>query len=248
MPKPLAVQLYSVRDLLSADRSGVLRRLAAIGFGAVEPYDPCDDPEGLWRVLDDLGLEVCASHAVGLVRGGDAAEIFDAVRTLGTELVIVPGGLPTENFATADGIARVADLLNEWAGAARGHGLRLGYHNHDHELRHRVDGRHALDVLADLLDPDVFLEVDTYWAAVGGADVPALLSRHAGRVRLLHIKDGPAVLGEPNVAVGAGALPVADYLATAPDAWRIVEFDTCATDLLAAIDDSYRHLAALEPV
>lgn len=247
MPKPLAVQLYSVRDLMSADRPGVLRRLAEIGFGAVEPYDPCDDPGGLRQLLDDLGLQVCASHAAGLVRGVDAAEVFDAVRTLGTELVIVPGGVPAESFAAADGIARVADQLNELAGAARRHGLRLGYHNHDHELRHRVGGRHALDLLADLLEPEVFLEVDIYWASVGGADVPALLSRHAGRVRLLHVKDGPAVLGEPNVAVGSGAVPVAEHLAAAPDAWRIVEFDSCATDLLTAIEDSYRHVAALEP-
>ena len=37
--------------------------------------------------------------------------------------------------------------------------------------------RPALEVLAGSLDAGVLLEVDTYWAAVGGQDVPALLGR-----------------------------------------------------------------------
>ncbi|NED98020.1 sugar phosphate isomerase/epimerase [Phytoactinopolyspora alkaliphila] len=246
MSTPLAVQLYSARDRLADDRAGVLRRLAEIGYAAVEPFAPTDDPAGFRRIADDLGLAVCATHATGLMRGEDAAEIFDAVHTLGTELVIVPGGIPREEFATADGLARIADRLNGIADQARARGLRFGYHNHDHELEYIVDGRHALDVLADLLAPEIFLEIDTYWAAVGGADVPDLLRRHGDRVRLLHVKDGPVVRGEPNVAVGEGEIPVEDYLAAAPDAWRVVEFDTCATDVLDALEASYRYLATLD--
>ena len=52
--------------------------------------------------------------------------------------------------------------------------MRLGYHNHDFELSSLIGGRPALEVLADELDPGVLLEVDTYWAAVGGQDVPGL--------------------------------------------------------------------------
>ena len=56
------------------------------------------------------------------------------------------------------------------------------------------DGRHALEVFADQLDPDVMLEVDTYWAYAGGADVPALLGRLGDRVVALHVKDGDGTL------------------------------------------------------
>jgi sugar phosphate isomerase/epimerase len=162
---------------------------------------------------------------------------------LGTDMVIVPGGIPREDFATADGLARVADLLNGIAEKARAQGFQFGYHNHEHELEYMIDGRHALDVLADLLAPEVFLEIDTYWAAVGGADVPALLQRHGDRVRLLHVKDGPVVRGEPNVVVGEGKVPVAEYLAAVPHAWRVVEFDECATDVLDALEASHRYLS-----
>ncbi|MFD4633566.1 hypothetical protein ACFVYR_31080 [Streptomyces sp. NPDC058284] len=64
MPRPLSVQLYTVRDQLVADREGTLRRLAGVGYGAVEAYDVLGDPKGLRRIVDDIGLTVCAAHAV----------------------------------------------------------------------------------------------------------------------------------------------------------------------------------------
>lgn len=245
MTKPLALQLYSVRDRMTDDRDGVLRKLAEIGYGAVEAFKPTDDPAGFRKVADDLGLTVCATHAVGLVRGMDPGVVFEAVNTLGTELVIVPGGIAKDEFTTGDGLNRVADLLNDLATQAQSHGLRLGYHNHDHELQAMVDRRHSLDVLAELLSPEVFLEIDTYWAFVGGADVSELLARHRERVQLLHVKDGPGVRGGPNVAVGQGSLPVPEIVAAAPNAWRVVEFDSCATDIVDAVGESFSYLSAL---
>ncbi|MFI7419173.1 sugar phosphate isomerase/epimerase family protein [Nonomuraea sp. NPDC049684] len=245
MTRPLSVQLYTVRDQLAADRDGTLERIAGIGYGAVEPFDPTADPKGFRQVLDDLGLAVSSTHAYALL-SQEPAEVFDAVATVGADLVIIPGGVPEAEFTTRDGLSRTADLLNGLAEQAAGHGMRIGYHNHWWEIEPRIDGRHAIEALADLLAPEVFLEIDTYWAAVGGADVPALLGRLAGRTLALHVKDGPVVKGEPHTAVGAGAMPVPEILAAAPDAWRIVELDTCATDLFTALADSHAHLTALE--
>jgi sugar phosphate isomerase/epimerase len=123
-------------------------------------------------------------------------------------------------------------------------GLGLGYHNHVHELALLPGGTPALEALAAGLDPSVLLEVDTYWAAVGGQDVPALLGRLGERVRYLHVKDGPVTKDDPMTAVGAGRMPVAEILAAAPAAaWRVVELDRCATDLMTAVADSLTWLA-----
>ncbi|MFF4194189.1 sugar phosphate isomerase/epimerase family protein [Nonomuraea sp. NPDC001831] len=245
MTRPLSVQLYTVREQLAADRDGTLERIAGIGYGAVEPFDPTADPKGFRQVIDDLGLAVSSTHAYALL-SQEPAEVFDAVATVGADLVIIPGGVPEAEFTTRDGLTRTADLLNGLAEQAAGHGMRIGYHNHWWEIEPRIDGRHAIEALADLLVPEVFLEIDTYWAAVGGADVPALLGRLAGRTLALHVKDGPMVKGEPHTAVGAGAMPVPEILAAAPDAWRIVELDTCATDLFTALADSHAYLTGLE--
>ena len=99
-------------------------------------------------------------------------------------------------------------------------------------------------MLADALDPAVLLEVDTYWAAVGGQDVPALLGRLGDRVRYLHVKDGPVTRDDPMTAVGTGRMPVAEILAACPSAeWHVVELDRCATDMLTAVRDSLAWLA-----
>jgi sugar phosphate isomerase/epimerase len=233
---PLAVQLYSVREQLPGDRKGVLERIAAAGYGAVEAFDVLSDTDGLRADLDAAGLAVCSVHAIP--SGEQAADVLAAARTLGAGTVIVPY-LPPARFATAASVAGVASELNQMAARAADAGLRFGYHNHDFELSSVVDGQSALEVLASSLDDGVLLEVDTYWAAVGGQDVPALLERLGDRVRYLHVKDGPITKQDPMTAVGAGRMPVAEILAAAPAAeWHIVELDRCATDMLTAVEQS----------
>jgi sugar phosphate isomerase/epimerase len=241
----LSVQLYTVRDRLAADRAGTLRRLAEIGFDAVEPFDPTNDPAGFRQLVDDLGLAVSSTHAFALLER-EPAEVLDAVATIGTTLVIVPAGLPHEDFTTRDGLERAADRLNELAEHAAGYGMRLGYHNHWWEIEPTFGDRHAIELLADLLTPSAFLQIDTYWAAVGGADVPDLLRRLGDRVHALHLKDGPVRRGEPHTALGAGAMPVPSILEAAPHALRIAELDECATDMFDALADSRAYLASLE--
>ena len=240
---PPALQLYTLRDVLPTGRAEVLRRVADFGYGAVEPYDVLTDPEKLRAELDEAGLAVCSVHANILGKEGDA--MLRGARAVGAGTVIVPWAEP-ERFADADAVAELAAELNQAAAKTADQGLRLGYHNHDFELSSLVGGRPALEVLADALDPAVILEVDTYWAAVGGQDVPALLRRLGDRVRYLHVKDGPIGTrdGDVMVAVGSGRMPVADILAACPSAeWHVVELDRCATDMLTAVGDSLAWLA-----
>jgi sugar phosphate isomerase/epimerase len=238
---PPALQLYSVREQLATGRMPVLRRIAAFGYGAVEPYDVLTDAERLRADLDEAGLAVCAVHAKAL--GEDADVLLRGAQAVGGSTVIV-SSVPRERFADADGIAALAHELNDAAAKAADYGLRLGYHNHEFELASLVGGRTGLEVLADALDPAVILEVDTYWVAVGGQDVPELLGRLGDRVRYLHVKDGPVTRQDPQTAVGSGRMPVAEILAACPSAeWHVVELDSCATDMLTAVGDSLAWLA-----
>jgi sugar phosphate isomerase/epimerase len=239
---PPAVQLYSVREQLAAgSRLDVLRSLAGFGYGAVEPYDVATDPEGLRDDLAEAGLAACSVHAYAL--GEDAPTYLAGARTIGAGTVIVPSADP-ERFADADSIGALARELSEGAVRAADYGLRFGYHNHWFELESVISGKTGLEILADALDENVILEVDTYWVAVGGQDVPRLLARLGDRVRYLHVKDGPVTRDDPMTAVGQGRMPVADILAAAPQAeWHVVELDRCATDMLTAVRESLEWLA-----
>jgi sugar phosphate isomerase/epimerase len=239
---PLALQLYTVRDQLASGRKAVLEAIRGFGYGAVEPYDVLTDPEALRADLDEAGLAVCAVHARAL--GEDADALLDGAKTVGADTVIVPWA-PPERFADADAVRSLARDLNEGAARAADRGLRFGYHNHAFELPPVAGQPTGLEALADALDPAVLLEVDTYWAAVGGQDVVALLGRLGHRVRYLHVKDGPVVDREDFMtAVGSGRMPVAEILAASPSTWHVVELDRCATDMMTAVGDSLAWLTA----
>jgi tRNA nucleotidyltransferase (CCA-adding enzyme) len=232
----LSVQLYAVRASLAEDVDGTLARLAEIGFRRVEPFDLLTFRGALRDGLPRHGVTAPTTH-VGLL-GGDLDEVFDAANELGIGTLIQPWVEPARWQTEAD-VRALADELSAIAGRAAARGLRIAYHNHEFELVATIAGRHALEAFAEMLDPAVVLEVDTYWAYAGGADVPALLRRLDDRVVALHVKDGDGSLDTTKqVAAGAGTLPVREILAAAPSALRVIELDDTAGDMFDAIRDS----------
>jgi len=246
----LSVQLYSVRGPLAADPGGTLARLAGIGFSRVEPFELVERADVLQRTLPASGLAAPTAHA-HVVGVADPAEVFEVAVALGVGTVIEPMVDPAR-WTSRAAVEEVAAELTELAGAAGRHGLRLGYHNHWFELESVLDGRPALEVFAAALDPAVVLEVDTYWAGVGGGaggrDVPALLRRLGDRVRALHLKDGPVDRDDrAQQPLGSGAMPVAEVVAAAPAVEvPVLEFDAYAGDIFDGIAASYAFARSLE--
>src|SRR5258708_3809270 len=102
---PPALQLYTLREQLAAGRPDVLARIAAFGYGAVEPFDVLDDPAGLAADIAAAGLVTCSVHAVPA--GEQAAAVVQAARTLGTDTVIIPH-MPPARFADRDSVRALA--------------------------------------------------------------------------------------------------------------------------------------------
>jgi sugar phosphate isomerase/epimerase len=238
----LSVQLYTVRDALATDFNETLATLAELGFTQVEPFRLVDFADQLRRGLKAHGLAAPTTHMAFL--GDDQDAIFELASELGIGTVIEPA-VRAHRWQTEEDVKQVANELNAAAERAAGHGVRVGYHNHHWEFESQLDGRHALEVLTDNLAPDVALQIDTYWAYAGGADVPALLERLGERVVALHIKDGDGTLNtKAQVAVGSGVLPVWDIIDAAPDALRVVELDDTEGSVIDALRDSRDYLLA----
>lgn len=238
----LSVQLYTLRKALEQDFDGTLQRLVGFGFTQVEPFQLPALGDRLRTGLRQNGLAAPTTH-VGLL-SGNQDEICELAVELGIQTIIEPYVDPARWQAEAD-INEIASELNEAAQRAARYGLRVGYHNHHFELESKISGVHALEVFADRLAPEVVLEVDTYWAYAGGADVPALLKRLGDRVVALHLKDGDGTLDTAQqVAVGSGVLPIWEIIAAAPDALRVVELDDSKTDLFEAVAASREFLLA----
>lgn len=241
----LSVQLYTVREHLAEDLLGTLRRISEIGFSVVEPYSFPRFGMALGEALRDAGLEAPTAHSH--FTGRDAEADFAMAASLGIGTVIEPY-IPPERWGTAGDVTAVARELNATAAIAARHGVRIGYHNHAHELESIIDGTTALELLASQLNDDIILEVDTYWAVVGGQDPVELLNRLGDRVQAIHIKDGPGTAEtKDQVAVGRGTLPIRAIIAAAPQALKVIELDDSRGDRFAAIADSYAFLTTEEP-
>ncbi|MFT4305310.1 MAG: sugar phosphate isomerase/epimerase [Microbacterium sp.] len=236
----LAVQLYTLRELVATDPDRALDAVVAAGYDSVELFGPVELLTALGDRLRPRGLSAPSLHA--RLVGTDPVPVFEAARSIGAGYVIDPR-VDVARWGGRDDILRIADDLNELSVRAQAWDLAVGYHNHDVELAVTVDGEPALSVLAAALEPGVVLELDVYWAAIGGADVPRLLDDLGPRVRLLHVKDAPR-LGDGSldrerrhqVPFGSGALPAPEILrAAAATEILVTEFDDYDGDLGEAI-------------
>jgi sugar phosphate isomerase/epimerase len=239
----ISVQLYTVREALAADPDATLARLAGIGFTKVEPFGLTGAAASLAPLLAAHGLTAPSAHAS--VVGADLDAVLAAAAATGTTLVIDPH-VDRARWTTSEDVAAIAAELNTAAQRAADAGVGIGYHNHEFELQNRIGGRPALEVLADHLHDSVALEVDTYWAVVGGVDVPDLLGRLGSRVKAVHLKDGDGSRDDSKqVAFGTGSLDTGAILAACGGVdLGVIELDGTTGDMFTAVQDSYTNLVA----
>ena len=243
MTTPIALQLYSVRELLAEDFTATVNKVAEIGYAGVETAGfPGTTPKAASKLFDDLGLRVSSIHAP-LPLGDAKNETLDLAEQLGCNRIICAALSPETHYNSVDQIKKTCDLVNEASEVAHESGLSLGMHNHWWEFE-PVDGTYPYRLWFERLDPKVFFEIDTYWVKTAGPDPVEVIQEIGDRAPLLHIKDGPAIKEEPMLAVGDGIMDVpaiveAGYGHTE---WLVVELDRCATDMIEAIDKSFNYL------
>ena len=76
-------------------------------------------------------------------------------------------------------------------------------------------------------------------------DPAEVLQKLGARGKLVHLKDGPGNRQDPMTALGDGVQNWPHILQAAePHAeWLVVELDRCGTDMMTAVEKSYRYLA-----
>lgn len=242
---PIALQMYTLRD--QTDFRGTLRRVAELGYGAVELAGLGGlSAKELRAELDALGLKVAGAH-IGLDRlEGKLDAAIEEMQILGGRYVICPW-LPPDRRPDGAGYQRLAELLNGIGHTVKAAGLQLAYHNHDFEMQ-QFDGKTGLAIMRDSSEPGVLtFEVDAYWVAFAGFDPAATLGEFAGRVGLVHLKDmkaGSRVFAE----VGHGTLDIPGIIAAGERAgaeWFIVEQDRCERPALESVQMSIEYLRGI---
>ena len=262
MAKPLAVQLYSLREYSKTkeDFIQVVKRVADIGYKAVEPAGLHDIPPTEFRkMLDDLGLKLFSSHSPWARKPEDVPEIIDTLGALGLKNCVCGYG-PNE-FKDLDAIKATAENTNQIIEKLKPAGITLFQHNHYWEFE-RIDGRLKYEIYRDLC-PAVKYEIDCFWSTNKGAESAVdMLKVFAKDTILLHMKDDvcrqqASLDGLKNglldmkidlMPLGTGDLPIKDLVKAAPDSVKaiVVELDYVAEglDMWESIEKSYRFMTA----
>ncbi|WP_369981718.1 sugar phosphate isomerase/epimerase family protein [Xanthomonas bundabergensis] len=253
--KPIAVQMYTLRNAGSLDQQ--LKIVHDAGVGAVETVGTQDvSAVELKRLLDKYSIKAISSHVqlADLRKDLDAAVAFN--RSIGNTTLVVPYLDQKDRPTDAAGWTALGKELGQLSKRVRAKGMRLAYHNHDFELVD-FDGKTGLELLFAAAGPDLETELDLAWVARAGYDPAVMLGKFKGRMFAVHAKDNaPKGQAEDEggfAAVGRGVLDWNAILPAAAGAgvrWYIIEHDRPrdpATVIQTGADYLRAHLPASLP-
>ena len=189
MSFPVALQLFSVRDDMSADFEGTLRKVKELGFQGVEFAGLFGhDAETVKKLLEEIGLEAVSAHISIDEFLANPESVIDTYVKIGCKYAAIPY-LVQERRPGEAKWEQTVEEIKKIAVMAKAKGLQLMYHNHDFEFV-EINGKYALDELYDTISPDLLeTEIDTCWVNVAGVNPASYVRQYAGRATILHLKD-----------------------------------------------------------
>jgi sugar phosphate isomerase/epimerase len=216
-PNPLGLQLWSLRNQLTASLPAGMAEVKSLGFTEVESAGTYNHTAKELRAIADAnGVRIVGAHIGYEALEKDLQGSIAEAKTLGASYVIV-AWVPHKTAFDVDQARAAVANFNAWGAAMKAAGLGFGFHTHGYEFRPLPDGTSAFDVMMNETNPDlVFCEMDVFWVVQGGQDPVKLLQKYPGRFKAFHIKDmrkgAPIGLYEghapasDNVIVGQGLM------------------------------------------
>ncbi|MGD0768610.1 MAG: sugar phosphate isomerase/epimerase [Tepidisphaeraceae bacterium] len=247
MGSTIAAQMYTLRDFTKTPRdiAATLARVKKMGYDAVQlsALGKIDAHE-LAGILRGEGLACCATHVSPDRMRDETAQVIEEHHLWNCKYTATAGFFP-KNPTPADWPA-FAQSFNAVAEKFRGSGIRVGYHNHSHEMA-RFDGKVALQTLLDHFSPEIWMEIDTYWIQHGGGDPVAWIEKVAGRIPCVHLKDMAMGADKTQLMaeIGEGNMNWPAILKACRNAgveWYVIEQDICQRDPFESLAISLKNV------
>jgi sugar phosphate isomerase/epimerase len=258
----IGLQLYTLRNEISKDLEGTLKKVAAIGYKEVELFGYSDGKffgktsAEFKTLLKGLGLTPVSGHYGAGVEtkpskgtlSNDWKRAMEDAAALGQKYANC-AYLTGNERKSIDDYKRHAELFNKSGEVAKEFGIQFGYHNHDFEFQ-KLDGQIPYDIITANTDPKlVKLELDLYWAVRAGLDPVELFKKHPGRFPLWHVKDMEKGPDKAFAEVGTGSIDFAKIFEARKIAGLthfFVEQDVCKIPPAEAIAISYSNLVKMK--
>ena len=217
----VGLQLYSIRDAMTADVPGTLKKVSDIGYKYLEAASYADGkfyglkPSEFKKIASNLGMVVLSSHSQvesANITLDKAKLMADSHAELGVKYCIKPWIEPADR--NIESYKKTIADCNEVAKITNAAGIKFGYHNHNFEFA-TVNGIVPYyDIFLKEMDANLItMELDLFWATKAGQDPIAMFNKYPGRFELLHFKDsltnkGPfyEVIKDDICSVGAGVI------------------------------------------
>ncbi len=233
---PVGLELYSLREQCKTDLAGMIAAVSKIGYKGVEfaGYHGHSAAE-LRKMLDDNGIVACGTHTpYESVLKDKLQETIEFNRTIRNKFLIVPSMRAESKEAWME----KARLFNDLAQQVKAEGMSIGYHAHAHDFK-KIEGETSWDIFAQHTHKEVILQLDTGNASDGGADVLAVLRKHPGRTRSIHVKPFG---GGPEDVIGQDKLDWKAIFAfcetTGKTDWYVIEHES-SKDPLETVKRSF---------
>lgn len=254
LAKPIALQMWTVREEAQRDFSDALEKIARLGFAGVEQvnllgYGGLSLAQVRTR-MEDLELKTAGVHFTLDEWEADADGAIAVLKALGARYGAVSWIAPERRKDEA-AYRQAAESIRNIAIKCDHNGLKLLYHHHDYEFV-RFNGQIALDLIGEIVGPELLgVEVDVHWVKRSGEDPVAYLSKVGARCPLVHFKDlDPRYAsvtdhtdGRAFTPVGTGCLDFPAIANAASHAeWYIVEQDYCEGDPFESVRISLENL------
>ncbi|MGG5210464.1 sugar phosphate isomerase/epimerase family protein [Chryseobacterium sp. MIQD13] len=198
--KPLAVQLYTIRDAVSENPEKALEKLAALGFTELEIYGYNGTFFGknkaeFQAILKQTGLKVISSHhTTGTIYKDKGTLLYgweksvEDLHFIGSKYMVCSYLFPEER--TVENYKKLPELFGKAAETTKKAGIQFAYHNHDFEFEELEDHKSVYDFILENTSPElVKMELDLYWISKAGLDPLAYFEKYPGRFPLWHVKD-----------------------------------------------------------
>lgn len=233
----IGVQMWSVSELWKQDPAGAFRRLKELGYDGVQSIGFYSmDWDELEKMLDGEGLQIVDMPFFPKFFDDGDAKFLDFCKRFGVDFIFDP----FEERKTLDEWRELVATLSDIAGRFAGHGIRVGYHNHQHEIRLQFDGTRPIDIL---FDAGLAFELDVGHVKLAADDPVAWLGRLQGRVPSIHAKPGGgnAIGGEGDANDWKAIFETA---AASGTKWAVVECET-RRDTYRDVEDSMDYLKSM---
>lgn len=192
----LALQLYTIREAMTADPAGSLKQVSDIGYKYLELAGYADrkfygmEPADFKKLVEDLGMEILSSHTNVEAEGitlDNAKIMAEDHAKLGVKYCVQPWVVPEAR--TVPSYKKMVQDWNTVGKIMKDNGIIFGYHNHNFEFANLNGTVPFFDIIMADLDPEIIIELDLFWTTKAGHNPVDIFKKYPGRFHLWHMKD-----------------------------------------------------------